>query len=72
MGSRPVSGSGTTRAGDADQAANGHQVDLAVGKAHHLGLDLHRVVTVIVDHQAATAQGDAQAFGLQGQADHAQ
>ena len=39
------------------QAADRHQIDLATGKAHHLGFDLHRVIAVTVDHQAAAADG---------------
>ena len=61
------------RAGrDAGEAADRHQVHLATGKAHHFGLHLHRVVAAFVDHVAAAADRGLQAFGFEGQADHAQ
>ena len=57
---------------DTGQAADRHQIQLAAGEAHHLGLDLGRVIAVVVDHQATAADRRPQPLGLQCQADHAQ
>ncbi len=74
IGRRPVSGTGTTRAPGAmpARAAHRHEKGLVAVEAHHLGLDLHRLIATAIDQPAATADGGAQAFGLQGQTDHAQ